>query len=150
MKDKREALQACPFCGDNEATLESFDVVTDGEAGEFAGVRCNHCGINLFTDGTEEHMIRDWNTRADSLEGEFNEMSSEFALCKKHNEELKVELVNQISINQDYICEVTKLKSLLERVRKPLADFMDAKCASGIGVMIAVKEALAVIAEEGK
>ena len=63
MTDIAKTLKACPFCGENEAKIENVDVLQDGEVYEFAGIRCQHCGINFFTDGTEEHMIRDWNER---------------------------------------------------------------------------------------
>lgn len=36
---------------------------------------------------------------------------------------------------------------LVERARKPLQEFMDGKCKSGIGVMIAVKETLSILDE---
>ncbi len=56
-------LKPCPFCGESEAELKHFDVMESLEIGEFCGIRCNHCGMNFFQDGTKEQMVRDWNTR---------------------------------------------------------------------------------------
>ena len=63
-------LKPCPFCGQKEAKFQHYDVLENGEVGEFCGIRCQYCGINFFTDGTESETIREWNIRLVRTEGD--------------------------------------------------------------------------------
>ena len=63
MEGKGMEIKTCPFCGNNEAKFQHYDVLENGEVGEFCGIRCQYCGINFFTDGKESETIKSWNHR---------------------------------------------------------------------------------------
>ena len=73
MKDQKETLKPCPFCGGRNLEL-NFDMSKSGPYGEkqfICEVRCLKCGAKLASYGwnadpciAKQDAIRQWNSRA--------------------------------------------------------------------------------------